>query len=54
MNNLPTLSRRDTFLFAASAAAAATPAMPTLAAALPAELNWEDPAERVRIQSAIG
>ncbi len=53
MTKIPTFSRRDTFLFAASAAAAATPAMPSLASSVPAELNWEDPAERVRIQSAM-
>ncbi|MGY8963944.1 MAG: DUF1838 family protein [Rhodospirillales bacterium] len=53
MSILPTLSRRDTFLFAASAAAASTPSMPTLASSVPAELNWDDPAERVRIQSAM-
>lgn len=55
MTTLPTFSRRDTFLFAASAAAAATgPAVPTaMASSIPKELNWEDPAERVRIQSAM-
>ncbi len=65
MTNLPTFSRRDTFLFAAGAAAGAAGAVaissrqqeprPTAAVATqaPAELNWDDPAERVRIQSAM-
>lgn len=59
MTRLPTFSRRDTFLFAASAAAAATgSAAPaamasTMPSTIPGKLNWEDPAERVRIQAAM-
>lgn len=53
MTTLPTFSRRDTFLFAAGAAAAATPLSEASAAGVPKELNWEDPAERVRIQAAM-
>ena len=65
---LPTFSRRDTFLFAAGAAAGASGAVAVSstqkeaapssdalikAGAMPAELNWDDPAERVCIQSAM-
>jgi hypothetical protein len=58
MTKLQTMTRRDTFLFAAGAAgiaAAATAAAPTpsLAMDLPKEFNWDDPAERVRVQAAV-
>ena len=55
MTTLPTMSRRDTFLFATAGAAAATvkPTAPALAMDLPKDLNWDDPAERVRIQAAM-
>jgi len=58
MTKLQTMTRRDTFLFAAGAAgtaAAATVAAPTpsLAMGLPKEFNWDDPAERVRVQAAV-
>jgi len=56
MTKLQTMTRRDTFLFAAAgASAAATTAAPTpsLAMDLPKELNWDDPAERVRVQAAV-
>ena len=58
MTKLPTLSRRDTFLFAAgaatsAAAGAAAPVAPVQAAEIPKELNWDDPAERARIQAAM-
>ena len=54
MPTLPTFSRRNTFLFAASAAAASTTQYaPALSSDISKELNWDDPAERVRIQSAM-
>ena len=68
MTILPTFSRRNTFLFAAGTAAGAagtlavssrqeetvpSPIAPTNVTEAPSELNWDDPAERVRIQSAM-
>ena len=55
MTNIPTISRRNTFLFGLAAASSTLSNSPIQASHdhIPASLDWDDPRERARIQAAV-